>query len=261
MRWEVIPQVFYDLIARVIPGTVILVVGCAVFAGPGGMVRSISALPKGEGIGLISVFLWLCLSYVVGYLLCKLWDILCKLWHILDEIWQPLAKIFKRMFFPPTNDGDKEPQEKHQDDVNQSLKREKMPKWIKEHSKVAELLGEPEIALKLNNKEVPDTHVLHDHLRIYAPAEAFRLLKLVAEKRLFQALSMGLGILLVINLYRWVQTSANFLSERALLSYAIIVAILCCRRGMARSREYYDISTRRTWLFYNYPLGAAKEVK
>src|SRR6185369_3281235 len=74
MNWDLIPEVFFDLIARVLPGSLFLIGGLAVQLGPEELVRvSGQALPSANAASLL---LFVLLAYFVGILLKGIWEFL-----------------------------------------------------------------------------------------------------------------------------------------------------------------------------------------
>jgi hypothetical protein len=76
MNWDVIPDVFYDVIARVIPGSVLVLTATVVYLGPSKVVEMLSDSPK---IGAPSILLFLLLAYFVAIVIGPVWKALsCK---------------------------------------------------------------------------------------------------------------------------------------------------------------------------------------
>ena len=139
--WHVIPQIFYDVVARVVPGAVLLLGAACVVAGPSGAVGFVVRPPAGcEPLGLGGVLLWALGSYVTGIVLGQLWEYGFR-WYT--------RRLQRRI----------EPEVKG--------------KCLAEHKAVQSALGATPLAL--GPTDLPRAFVLRDHLRYLAPSEAARL--------------------------------------------------------------------------------------
>jgi len=74
MNWDLIPEVFYDIIARVLPGSLFLVGALAVHLGPKEFARVLAeSLPTAN---LAFLLLFLLLAYFAAIVLKVIWDYL-----------------------------------------------------------------------------------------------------------------------------------------------------------------------------------------
>lgn len=72
MNWSLIPEIFFDLIARIVPGSLFLVGAFAVHFGPKTFVKEVaSALPSAN---LAFVLLFGLLAYFVAIVLKEIWE-------------------------------------------------------------------------------------------------------------------------------------------------------------------------------------------
>ncbi len=80
---EVVPQLFYDLIGRLVPGMVLLLSFGIVYAGPTYALSSIEPLLSGRNLsfGFWTFLVLIMVSYVVSIVLSGLWDGVTELFH------------------------------------------------------------------------------------------------------------------------------------------------------------------------------------
>lgn len=224
MPLSLVPQIFYDLIARVVPGLVIVIAWYMAVLGPD---RAIATISKNQNILDFWAFaLLVTLSYILGF--------------ILDELWSLTFKRIKRKIIKGKKEG-------------------YIRSCIDENNKVRERFGESKI--EFEDKDLPSVYAMHDHLRLYSDSEAYRLLKVRAEARLCEALFIGFLFLPIVNILFWLNNSRLFILDRAVLELVVILAILTFWRGSNRFENFYIIGTCRSWLFYNFPVGPLKQTK
>src|ERR1017187_5393426 len=70
--WSLVPQIFYDLIARVIPGATVLSIWCLIMPDGVGTVRR--ALPETSRANVYQFVAFLFVSYVVGFVSSAFWQ-------------------------------------------------------------------------------------------------------------------------------------------------------------------------------------------
>jgi len=76
MPLSLIPQLFYDLIARIIPGMVVTLLFYLGFSGPANVIQKLSTFQgKANIFGFWSFFVVLIVSYILGFILSEVWTI------------------------------------------------------------------------------------------------------------------------------------------------------------------------------------------
>jgi hypothetical protein len=161
LNWTWIPQLFSDLLGRIIPGAALIVVSYLVAVGPSQAIVNLTDTAlheKAFALGPALIFL-LC-SYLTGFVIGQLWITMGQLW----QLW--ITLLGKRAVVANAED----------DKTTQECRDE----CLAEHDKLQASLGMPKLALSSN--DLPRTFVMHDHLRLVASAEAQRLLKLRSPK-------------------------------------------------------------------------------
>jgi hypothetical protein len=231
----VVPQIFYDLIARVVPGFVVFLVWYVGVLGPN---QAISAIKDNRDVFDIWLFaLLVTLSYILGFILDELWSLTfhkIKLGFILDKLW---SLVFHR--------------------IRKNKEREYIKSCIDDNNKIRKCLRESNIEFK--DEDLPSVYAMHDHLRLYSESEAYRLLKVRAEVRLCGGLFMGFLFLLIINGLFWrLNDSGTFMLDRVALELLVFLVIPTLWIGSNRLEKFYTIGTCRAWLFYNFPVGPLK---
>lgn len=216
--WDLVPQVFYDFIGRVMPGAVIMITGYLLVFGPDRAVKIVSRTSAKPSLLNLWSFLLLALAaYVVGIVMGQIWII-------------TFGKIRSKS--------------------RKEAAQQCMKLGVTQYNKVKKALGKSELALNLT--ELPDFFIMLDHLRVCSSTESSRLLKLRAEKRLCQGLFVELGILSIVNIYFMYGFSEEFFTARVVLEIFMIITMFCCWTWMVRLERYFMTGTCLAWLFYNF---------
>jgi len=236
MPWETIPQVFYDLIARIVPGAAVLFLAYCLFILP----IAPDALPAQWMARIESPPIWLAfvLSYLLGRLLAEIWDFGKRCLET-----RP-GKIVGGFV-------GRQVRKSHVFDACKISDAESWSKRLEEYGILAETLRASSLPPSSEAK-APNLHLLHDHLRVYAPSDAFRMLKVRAEQRMLESLCVGLILVLLVDL---VYSRGNHWPAEL----ALFLVVLLCWWGERRSGRLYLTGIHRAWLIHNNPLGAAEK--
>jgi len=219
MLASLVPQIFYDLIARVIPGVVLFITGYLCILGPREAIRSMISVPSNQNpFNFTMILLAIILSYVLGFILSELWS-------------STFGKIKNKKAGEKT--------------------KKQMRSCLAEYDRMRKFLGGHELDLRYEG--LPSIYAMHDHLRLYSVSEAYRLLKLQAEERLCEVLFIGFILLAIINpCYYFAE---GFLLDRALLEVALLVAIYSFWRSGDKLEKFFINGTCKSWLFFSFPIG------
>lgn len=95
---------------------------------------------------------------------------------------------------------------------------------------------------------LPDPILLHDYLRVHFPPQAIRLLKLQAEIRSTQAFGAAFGIHLFIIVINNKLCLYNFNFFTIIFSLLLVGAIICCRYANVVIKKYYSQSIYKSFL-------------
>jgi hypothetical protein len=161
-----IPQLFFDLVGRVLPGAILILTGFAVVFGPS---RALSLMSNKDPLTFGSSVLWSVLAYFLGLMASQLWG-------------ATIGKLAKR----------------RESKIDQKC----LEKCLAEHNRIQEALGGPQI--HISPDKLPRVFVMHDHLRLVDKDEALRLLKLLAEQRLCHSVSFGFLAMVILNIWLYV---------------------------------------------------------
>jgi hypothetical protein len=197
MDWNVIPEIFYDIIARIIPGSVLVIATTMIYLGPSKVVKML--LSDSTEIDAPLTLLFLLLAYLVAIVTGSVWEAvscLAKRWGECN-----LAKRWKD--------------------------------WIKrrrEKKKSKEIEAATSKPIKVEKaQDVPfDTDRTFFRVRKDLPQEASKLLKIQAEKRLCEVLIVGFSVLWPVDLCLCVFGSPPYQGEQAFLLGAIALSIFSC---------------------------------
>lgn len=209
--WNLIPQVFYDFIARVVPGAVLLVVTAITVAGPASAADFALKSPRAEKLFLLGpVSLWMLGAYLVGFLLSHLWEMTA-------------GKLTK-----------------HRDEEYETrVQRECLTGFVQLQKALKR--PTPQVA----PESLPRVFVMRDQLRHTVPEEAARLLKLRAERRACQTLLLGCTTLGILNGVFFIADQGG---DRIILEVLVAVAVVACIGGARRLQRHLTYGTTLSWL-------------
>jgi hypothetical protein len=212
MQWNWIPQVFYDLVARVVPGAVVLTLGAAVTSGPEELVAALASGRIGTALGgFTGASLALIFSYVMG--------------SVVGQLWVLTGEKFIASW------------------ENQTATASRAA-CLLEHNLSEVACGRP--ALPITEAQMPRVFVMQDHLRDGSEGEALRLLKLRAEERLCHVLVVGFALLFIVNGLILLFVEMAF--SRWAIEVALILGIVACYSRAKRICGYRINGTCIAWL-------------
>lgn len=215
--WNLIPQIFYDLIARVAPGATLIVLTLITLFGIPAVENFVQTLTSPEKNNVFTILLLLggLGSYVVGFLL--------------DWLWETIETIIES-FTRSRNEAESKYTEER----------------LIEHNRMQEALKRPIVGIKAD--DLPRVFAMRSQLRKDAPEEYSRLLKLRAERRLCQVLLMGFLTLCAVNLACLFLT--HFEATRIVLEILLVVAVVACWGGAQSLHRQFVIGTMASWLVF-----------
>lgn len=239
MPLDLIPQVFYDLIARIIPGTVLIIASYLTVLGPKKAIDTLVSVavtipPERKILNVWLFALLMILAYVLSMIVHELWSLASKAITSVDKKNQKKEKKSKE-------------------------KKKEPPKRVcfEQDGKIRKCFEEP--ALGFESSDLPATHVMHDHLRLYSPSEAYRLLKLRAERNLCEVLFTGFLLLALVNILLWYHEFKWPIPDWTVLELALVLGLVTLWNGRKRFDELYRKGTCTAWLLLNFPVGTHKQ--
>jgi hypothetical protein len=220
MNLDFVPQVFYDLISRVVPGIVTALAWYVTLRGPRQAVREIEGILSNDKLSGWGAFALLAvLSYVLGFILRELWSL------TFDNLME--------------------------DRMKEREKRARLSA-LAEYGKARTCRQKPDPGLTY--EALPATHTMLDEVRRRSPSEGYRLLKLRAEAHLCEGLFVGLVLLPILNVVLWLILPGGRLLDPAVLELLMIVALIALWRAGRRLDKYHHSGTCGAWLALNDPL-------
>lgn len=224
MNLDIIPQVFYDLISRVIPGFVTILAWYVTLRGPREAGQEIVAILTNDKLsGLGTSALLAVLSYLLGIILRELWS------ATFDQL------------------------------LRAQLDRQetRAKRWAFDEYAKARAFHR-QATLDLAFEALPDDYVMLDDVRRRSPSEGYRLLKLRAEAHLHQGLVTGLILLPILNVVFWLILPNTYPLDRVVLEVIVTVALGALWRAGSRVDRFYNGGTCIAWLALNFPLEPQK---
>jgi hypothetical protein len=205
MDWNVIPEIFYDIIARIIPGSVLVLAATMIYLGPSKVVKNL--LSDSTEINVQLTLLFLLLAYLVAVVTGQAWNV--------------------------AGDGEKRWREWAR------RRREKKKKKSKEveTAKPIEIEKAQDVPF--------DTEKAFFQVRKDLSQEASRLVKIQAEKSLCEVLIVGFSALWPVDLLFCVFGSSPYRGERVFLLIAIAFSIFSCWEWRIYLEDLYSRSLRK----------------
>jgi hypothetical protein len=210
--WSLVPQIFYDLIARVIPGAAVLSIWCLIMPGGAGAVRA--ALSDASRGNVYRFVAFLFMSYIVGF--------------VSSAFWQATAGRIKKL-----------------KDQDETAEKEEQNKRAEEHNKLVIPLLQG--AAQIEPAALPSSFVMRDHLRDFAPGEASRLLKIRAERRLCEVLLLHCPFF-AIAIVMIALATGQWLRLVSIPLFAVVA--FAAWSGSARLHRRYVSGITALWLYY-----------
>lgn len=206
-----IPQVYYDFLARIIPGSAVVLGAFYLRHGPQrGISFVFRVICEQEhswvcrfGIGLLA-------AYLIGLIVGELGELLA-------------GRVLQRR--------------------DAELERGFIRECLDDHSRALQAVGREPLALQL--EDLPDADLMAEQLTVVDHYSGSRLLALVAERRLCLVLAFGLFMLAVANLLGY---AADLIHKRLIVEGVLLVGMLVLWRRSMRLQERVVRRTCIGWL-------------
>ncbi|MBN2565172.1 MAG: hypothetical protein JXB46_05630 [Candidatus Eisenbacteria bacterium] len=209
--WGWIPQAYYDLMARIVPGAILIFSSVFLRHGPGrGWRYVVGILCEGDQTSPCRVAVALLTAYLLGLVLSELGELVA-------------GRVLRGMDWG----------------AEQTVKAA----CLVEHNHSRQLLGDTPLEMTVD--ELPSVSLMNDQLRFVAPDEVSRILKLRAERRLCRVLVFGFAILAGANLLLF---SGDLMFERLWIEGALLALALILWRQSMRLSQRSERGTCRAWL-------------
>jgi hypothetical protein len=231
---ETIPQVFFDLIGRVIPGFIILASAVIVLksAQPIEIVQLKGWLPRwytGEDVSTLRLIIVLSLiSYILAFVLhgiFKAWESMMR--HLAKRMgknlkWMEKRKTLRRGLWTRLRWSLRELGKRKENKI-----RKKISRQVKESVNSID----PGSTILPDEYEFPRIIIMYDAIRLREANSGARLVKLRAEMRMCRILGIGWFILALAN-------PANFIFGKCNITLAVEVALLVAVAAILRIRGH-----------------------
>jgi hypothetical protein len=128
---------------------------------------------------------------------------------------------------------------------DRKIERECQQACFVEHMRTLDALGKK--APQIDGARLPRTFVMHDQLRLVAPTETPRLLKVRAERRMAEVIVLGTSLLAVANT---AILAAGYSTYRLVLSAALLLTAVGAWRSAGRRLTNFTNGTTIMWLMH-----------
>lgn len=212
MPWQLIPQTLYDIIGRILPAAVVLLLVFLVARLP-----TIQELPGivaelNQGTTPITVTLAIIAVYTLGVVLGQTYAF-------------TLGKLLARR--------------------DKTIENRCRQECFSEHELALAALGQT--PQQIDVTRLPRTFVMHDHLRLISPSETSRLLKVRAEKRMAEVIALGAILSIGANTILLV---TNYSTYRLVLEIALLLTAVGAWRAGVRRLKNFTNGTTIMWLMH-----------
>ncbi len=206
-----IPQVYYDFLARVIPGSAVMLGVLYLRHGPSrGISFVFRVVCEQEHSWVCRIGIGLLAAYLIGLIIGELGEFLA-------------GRLIERR--------------------DSELERGFMRECLDDHSRALQAVGREPIAIQLD--DLPDADLMAEQLTVVDHYSGSRLLALHAERRLCLVLAFGLFMLAVGNLLVY---SADLIHKRLIVEGMLLVSMLVLWRRSTRLQERVVRRTCIGWL-------------
>lgn len=212
MPWQLIPQTIYDLIGQIVPAAVFLFLFYAVLQVPTLHELTGTITWLRENTNTAVVVFGVLAAYIVGVVLGQIYSV-------------TLGRLFSGR--------------------DKVIEKECLKMCLLEHTCTLKALGRK--PLQIDVAHLPRTFVMHDHLRLVAPTETPRLLKVRAERRMAEVMMLGAMASSVLNAILLV---ARFSSYRLILEVILVLVALGAWRSADRRLKNFTNGTTIMWLMH-----------
>ena len=217
MNLSVIPQIFYDIIARAIPGGLILFFGYIAYQGPINAKHSFLEINTPYLFSFHSIVMYALVSYFIGFTMSAIWSI-------------SLGKVLRTKI--------------------SKIEKNCIGECITNFNTLKVIKGEPAISITTN--DFPPVFVLHDNIRLKSETEACRLLKIQGERRACEVLALSFILISTINIYYLVIYFSDNQVDRIFLQLFLFVSIFVLLQRSLIYLKFYVTGLCNMWLFYNF---------
>ncbi len=206
-----IPQVYYDFLARVVPGSAVVLGALYLRHGPSRGINFAFRVICEQGHSWVCRFgIGLLVAYLIGLILGELGEFLGG--RVLQRRDEHLAAGFKR-------------------------------ECLDDHSRALEAVGREPVALSPD--DLPDTGLMAEQVALVDHYSGSRLLALRAERRLCLVLAFGFFILAVVNLLAY---AADLVPKRLVVEGLLLLSMPVLWRRATRLHERVVRKTCIAWL-------------
>lgn len=214
MNLNLIPQVFYDLIARLIPGLILIWSSCLIYFAPSIRIEHLKKLfAATRELNLSLIILALLIAYSISIILNGLLTLLSD-----------LSSLFKKLLLP---------YEQNRQELIDVTTKDKLK--VKQATKTIQ---------NDEDTEAPSSHFVYDYIRFRRPDVGARLVKIKAEIRMCKVLIFGWIILIFLNFYNVPNVSTR---EFIIIECTLLIGIIGVFRFFKKLNEKFHTGLVNHW--------------
>ncbi len=214
MQWNLIPQLFYDMIGRFCPGAIVIATAWMVWEGPS-QVTTLKLTRNAEKISDLPVFAYILLTLVAYFIADMLYQVWCM----------------GRKLFPYNGKGEY-----------------CFSDWNELRASICNWGIDPIDIVSID--QFPANYIMLDYLRTHKSNEAVRLLKLKAECRLSAVIVIGYSLLVILNPFIMVCAGDTYIErlERGILEVFMFLCAFLNYYREKKSKKRFENGVTIAWL-------------
>lgn len=228
MNFNFIPQVFYDLIARLIPGSILIWSLYLVYYGSSAIIEHLKKILNNEwDINFLLIIATLLTAYIISIIFNGLWTLISKSFDLV-----------KNLFFHTKQ--------------NEQIRIDVVTEDIRKAKQVVKAIQNDE------NIEIPSTPFVYDYIRLKRPDVGSRLVKIKAEIRMCKVLIFGWIILIFLNLFNLFTLSIN---EFLIIECTLLISTIGVLQFLIKLDEKLHIGLDNYWILLHLEQQVANQNK
>ncbi|MBI5189578.1 MAG: hypothetical protein HZA22_02725 [Nitrospirae bacterium] len=196
-----IPQLFYDLIGRIVPGLAVLVTAYLVWKGPviSTVLDSIITPSTANASTAAASAVVFSFASVGVFLVITL--LAFTLSHVLNGLWLCCKPPLRKLIDKTSSQMSTKTTKPHADNPHKLQKQKRLVDYVDAEEMSSEVLEAYETAKRRHFKEFPMRALMSDYIRLKDPNAGARIAKIRAEEHMCRVLIVGWSLLFALNLF------------------------------------------------------------
>lgn len=228
MSLNFIPQVFYDFIARLIPGSILIWSSYLIYFGPSISIEHLKKILNNEwDINFLLIIVTLLIAYIISIIFNGLWTLISKSFDLVKKLFSHTKQ-------------------------NEQIRNDTKTEDIQKAKQVVKAIQNSE------NIEIPSTPFVYDYIRLKRPNIGARLVKIKAEIRMCKVLIFGWIILIFLNLFNLLTLS---IKEFLIIECTLLISTIGILQFLIKLEKKLHIGLDNYWILLHLEQQGANQNK